>query len=160
MKQKLKASQACRIHKTMISFQNVTKIYESGREPVYALSEVSFEIEKGEFVSVVGKSGAGKTTLVKLLIGEELPTNGSVAFQGIDIPRVRPSSLQKLRRKIGVCYQNYKLLQAKTVRENLSYIMQVIGASDKSIARDIPQVLELVELTGRADNFPAELSCG
>lgn len=144
----------------MIKFQNVSKIYKSGNEPVYALSDISFEVEKGEFVSIVGKSGAGKTTIVKLLIGGEPPTKGNIFFEGVDISRARTSSLQKIRRKIGVCYQDYKLLEAKTVKENLSYIMQVIGVSDKSIARDIPQVLELVDLGARVNNFSQELSGG
>lgn len=147
-------------NKIMIKFEGVTKIYKSGNKPIYALSDISFEIERGEFTSIVGKSGAGKTTLVKLLIGEEPPTKGDILFDGIDTSRIRVSGLQKIRKRIGVVYQDYKLLQEKTVKENLSYIMQVIGVSDKSIARDIPQVLELVDLRARVNDFPQELSGG
>lgn len=144
----------------MIKFQNVTKIYKSYKKPVVALEDVSFEVGQGEFASVVGKSGAGKTTIVKLLVGQETPTRGRIFFKGLDITKLKPAALQKIRRKIGVCYQDYKLLQAKTVRENLSYIMQVIGAAESSIARDIPQVLELVNLAERSGDFPEQLSGG
>lgn len=144
----------------MLSFQNITKIYNSWRGETTALNDVSFEISEGEFVCVVGKSGAGKTTLVKLLTLEEMPTKGNISFKGVDVLGITAADFQKIRRKIGVIYQDYKLLVYKTVAENLSYIMQVIGVSDKSIERDIPRVLELVGLEEKAENFPEELSGG
>ncbi len=144
----------------MLQFQNVSKIYYSKGEPVIALEDVSFKIAKGEFVSLVGKSGAGKTTLVKLLVGEEKPTEGSIFFKRMDVTGASSSDLQKIRRKIGVVYQDYKLLFKKTVKENLSYIMQVLGVREKFIKRDIAYVLGIVGLEERAGNFPAELSGG
>jgi len=144
----------------MIKFQNVSKIYYSAQKPVIALQDVSFEIERGEFLSIVGRSGAGKTTLVRLLIGEEKPTEGKIFFKGEDVGEMDSARLQNLRRRIGVVHQDYKLLPSKTVRENVEYIMQVIGASEKDILRDVPQVLEIVGLADRQSNFPQELSGG
>ncbi len=145
----------------MIKFQNISKIYHSlKKEPLIALQNVSFEIEKGEFASVVGKSGAGKTTLIKLLIGEEKPSEGKIFFNKECIQKMKQRKLQIFRRKIGVVHQDYKLLLSKNVRENVEYVMQVIGASDKDISRDVPQVLEIVGLNHRRENFPQELSGG
>ena len=144
----------------MIEFKNVNKIYHSTKEAVAALRDISFQVNKGDFVSIVGKSGAGKTTLIKLLIGEEKPTEGEIFFKGVDIGRMGSRRVQVLRRKIGVVHQDYKLLPSKTVRENVEYIMQVIGASDRDIGRDVPQVLEIVGLAERQNNFPEELSGG
>ena len=127
---------------------------------MFALSDVSFEINQGEFVSIVGKSGAGKTTLIKLLIGEERPTGGEIFFKGEKVQNLKSKSLQMLRRKIGVIHQDYKLLFSRTVRENVEYVMQVIGVSDRDILRDVPQILEIVGLRDRQSNFPQELSGG
>ncbi len=145
----------------MINFQNVTKIYPgTDNQLVYALNDVSFEVQKGEFVCLVGKSGAGKTTIVKLLTAEHKPTKGDIFFKNVNIAALKVNSLQQIRRKIGVVHQDYKLLNDKTVKENLDFIMQVIGVSDKTIERDVPQVLELVGLEQRTDRFPQELSGG
>jgi cell division transport system ATP-binding protein len=145
----------------MISFQHITKVYHaSNSTPIVALNDVTFTIEKGEFVSIVGKSGAGKTTLIKLLIGEEKPTEGKIFFEGEEVNEMDSEEIQLLRRKIGVVYQDYKLLSSKNVRENIEYVMQVIGASKKDIERDVPQVLDIVNLTDRQENFPHELSGG
>ncbi|MCD6500941.1 ATP-binding cassette domain-containing protein [bacterium] len=144
----------------MIKFQNISKIYHSSKTPVVALKDVSFEIKQGEFVSIVGKSGAGKTTLVKLLISEEKPSRGEIFFKGKKIGEMCPADIQYLRKRIGVVHQDYKLLTSKNVKENVEYIMQVIGASDKDISRDVPQVLEMVGLLDRQTNFPEELSGG
>ncbi len=144
----------------MIRFQNVTKIYRSRGNPVVALEDVSFQIQKGEFVSIVGKSGAGKTTLIRLLIQEEQPTQGEIFFKGKSIQKMTERDVQYLRRKIGVIHQDYKLLKGKTVRENVEYVMQVIGAKDKDIQRDVPQILEIVGLGNRQESFPEELSGG
>ncbi|MCG2690144.1 ATP-binding cassette domain-containing protein [Candidatus Parcubacteria bacterium] len=144
----------------MLSFKNITKVfYCKGRE-IRALNEVSFEVKEGEFVSLVGKSGAGKTTLAKILIAEYRPTSGRVVFQGEDIHDLHPADLQKLRRKIGVVYQDYKLLCDKTVKENLEYILQILGASDESIETDVLKVLEIVGLEEKLEMFPLELSGG
>lgn len=144
----------------MVSLSSVSKIYAQSQIPVVALDGVSFNINDGEFVSVVGRSGAGKTTLVRLLLGEEKPTYGSICFGKWDIACLHPVDLQKFRQKIGVVHQDYRLLASKNVWENLSYIMEVIGVKQESIERDIPQVLEMVGLEKRETNFPSELSGG
>ncbi|MDD5146507.1 MAG: ATP-binding cassette domain-containing protein [Candidatus Pacebacteria bacterium] len=144
----------------MISFCNVVKIYNSGTRAITALDDISFAVEPGEFISLVGKSGSGKTTLIKLLVGEEKPTQGEVFFQDLRVSSASPSLLQQIRKKIGVVYQDYRLLLNKTVQENLSYIMEVIGVPKETIDNDIPQVLSIVGLDQRADNFPHELSGG
>ncbi len=109
---------------------------------------------------MVGKSGAGKTTLVRLLIGDEQPTEGKVFFKEKSVENMKGKEVLSLRQRVGVVHQDYKLLYSKTIKENVEYIMQVIGASDKDIKRDTPQVLDLVGLLGREDDFPAELSGG
>lgn len=147
----------------MIKFENITKIYPSNipqSEPTIALENISFEVKPKEFISIVGKSGAGKTTLLKLLLVEEKPTSGKVFFERQDIHEIEPEELPGLRRKIGAVFQDYKLLLSKTAYENIAYVMEVIGASDKEIARDVPKVLEIVGLADRRNNFPAELSGG
>lgn len=144
----------------MIRFENISKVYYSQGKPIVALENVSFEIKKGEFVSIVGRSGAGKTTLVRLLISEIEPTAGELFFKGKCLQKMNQKELQTLRKKIGVVHQDYKLLLSKNVKENIEYVMQVIGAPDKDISRDVPQILELVGLQERAENFPQELSGG
>ena len=118
----------------MISFQKVTKAYSPSS---IALSDVSFEVKQGEFVSLVGKSGAGKTTLLKLLLAEERPTQGNVFFEDQDVARIPSSLLPHLRRKIGTVFQDYKLLHSKTAYENIAYVMEVMGATDAEIERDV-----------------------
>ncbi len=146
----------------MISIQKVSKIYPSrfGVGQTVALDNVSFNIDEKEFVSIVGKSGAGKTTLLKLILAEECPTEGEVIFDGIDLNCLKRTHLPKLRQRIGVVFQDYKLFSSKTAYENVSYIMEVIGISEKEIKRDVPQILELVGLSSRINNFPNELSGG
>lgn len=146
----------------MIQFQKVSKIYHSRfkNEPIVALENVSFEIKPKEFVSIVGKSGAGKTTLFKLILAEEKPSQGKVFFENQDIAKIKKSKLSNLRRRIGVVFQDYKLIPNKTTFENVTYALEVIGANDQEIARDVPQVLEVVGLAERAHNFPRELSAG
>ena len=111
----------------MISFQNITKIYSPD---VIALKGVSFEIEESEFVSIVGRSGAGKTTLIKLLVREEDPNEGKIFCFGCDMSEIRQNQLCYVRRKIGIIFQDYKLLSSKTVFENMAYAMEVAGAAD------------------------------
>ena len=141
----------------MIRFQNITKIYPPG---TLALEDVSFEVKPKEFVSIVGKSGAGKTTLLKLLLAEEKPTRGRVFFDDQDIHKVKKSQLPLFRRRIGAVFQDYKLFPSKTAYENIAYVLQVIGAADLQISRDVPEVLEIVGLADKAQNFPIELSGG
>jgi cell division transport system ATP-binding protein len=145
----------------MIKFQNVTKIYETkNKQKVFALKNVSFEIKKGEFVLIVGRSGAGKTTLLKLIFAEEKPTQGKIFFEGKDITKMRNGEISKLRREIGVVFQDYKLLPTKTAFENLVYVMEVTGFSDEEMKRDVPKVLEIVGLSEKSQSFPQELSAG
>lgn len=141
----------------MIKFRNVTKIYPPN---IVALEDVSFEIEPKEFVCLVGKSGAGKTTLLKLLLEEEKPTLGEIFFADQDIQKIKSENLHELRRKIGAVFQDYKLLPSKTVYENVSYALEVIGASESEIARNTAKVLDIVGLTEKAHNFPVQLSGG
>ena len=141
----------------MIKFQNISKVYPP---TTVALDDVSFEIKENEFVSIVGRSGAGKTTLLKLILAEEKPTQGRIFFGSQDLSEIESEDLPQLRRKIGAVFQDYKLLPSKTAYENIAYIMEVIGVSDLEISRDVSQVLEIVGLTEKANNFPAELSAG
>jgi cell division transport system ATP-binding protein len=141
----------------MIKFKNVTKIYPSGPK---ALDDISFEIEPKEFVSLVGKSGAGKSTLLKMLLKEESPSSGEIFFDGEEISGIEGKGVSLLRRKIGSVFQDYKLIPTKTTYENVAYIMEVIGASDEEIKRDVIEVLDIVGLMSKANNFPAELSGG
>jgi len=147
----------------MIKFQNISKIYpanSSGLKETVALDNVSFEIKEKEFVSIIGKSGAGKTTLLKLLLVQEVPTKGRIFFEGRDINKIDSKELPLLRRKIGVVFQDYKLIFSKNVYENVAYAMEVIGASDEEVNSDVPKILEIVNLTDKAYNFPSELSAG
>ena len=148
----------------MISFQNITKKYfltnDNTKITSVALDDVSFSVDNKEFVSIVGKSGAGKTTLLKLLLAQEKPTSGDVFFEKQNINNVATKDLPELRRKIGSVFQDYKLISSKTVYENVAYIMEVIGASDEEIKRDVPKVLDIVGLNDKLGNFPAQLSGG
>lgn len=141
----------------MIKFQNVSKIYS---QKTTALDNVSFEVKEKEFVSIVGKSGSGKTTLFKLILAEEKPSNGRIFFDSREVQKMKIKELPELRRKIGAVFQDYKLLHSKTVYENIAYAMEVIGASDEEIKKDVAEVLEIVGLTNRTNNFPVELSGG
>jgi len=141
----------------MIKFDKVTKIYNSDS---VVLQDISFKIKEGEFVSIVGKSGAGKTTLTRLLLGLEEPTSGQVYFENIDIHTADLSQIQIIRRKIGVVYQDYKLLSVKTVYENVAYIMEVEGKENSEISSEVPKVLEIIGLRNKTNNFPKELSGG
>lgn len=144
----------------MIDFKNITKIYKTGSEPIVALEGISFSVEPGEFVSIVGRSGAGKTTLFKLFLAEEKPTAGNIFIDEIDVHSIGSSELPYFRRRVGVVFQDYKLLDSKTVYENVAYVMEVMGATEKEIEKDVPKVLEITGLSERACNFPEELSGG
>ena len=147
----------------MVRFQNVSKIYSKnslGSVTKVALDNVSFRVDKKEFVSIVGKSGAGKTTLLKLLLAEEKPTKGRVFFDDQDVHKIEKSKIFQLRRRIGTVFQDYKLLPTKTAYENIAYVMEVMGYDDEEINRDVSEVLKIVGLADKSNNFPAELSGG
>lgn len=141
----------------MIIFQNVTKTYSRN---LSALDKISFKIQPGEFVSIVGRSGAGKSTVVKLLVGEEKPTKGQIFFGTYEVNELKPSDLPEFRRHIGVVFQDFRLLAKKTVYENVAFALEVAGKSEREIAEYVPQVLEMVGLKEKAKSFPAELSGG
>lgn len=141
----------------MIKLQNVTKIYPPNTT---ALENASFEIKPKEFISVVGKSGAGKTTLLKLLLAEESPSQGRVFFDDQDIHKIKKSKLCYHRRKIGTVFQDYRLLPFKTVYENVAFVLEVTGMKDLDINSQVLEVLEIVGLSEKANNFPVELSQG
>ncbi|MEN9921605.1 MAG: hypothetical protein RLZZ517_583 [Candidatus Parcubacteria bacterium] len=141
----------------MIYFDNVTKIYD---DDTVALSDINLKIAPHEFVSIVGHSGAGKSTLLKLILAEELPTEGSVFFESEDIHMMHPSDITQLRQKIGSIFQDFRLIPNKTVYENIAFAMEVAGRSDEEIAEDVPYVLQLVDLEKKASSFPTQLSGG
>ncbi|MCX6722236.1 MAG: ATP-binding cassette domain-containing protein [Candidatus Staskawiczbacteria bacterium] len=145
----------------MIKFDKITKIYPGPEgAPEVVLQDVSFEIKEGEFVSIVGKSGAGKTTLVQLILGLESPDSGEVYFGDIKLNDANSSEIQAIRRKIGVIHQDYKLLPKKTVYENVAYVMQVEGKNNEEIENEVPKVLEIIGLGRKFNSFPDELSGG
>lgn len=141
----------------MIIFQNVTKTYNHG---TIALDKVSFKIQPNEFVSVVGRSGAGKSTIIKLLIGEEQPTKGQVFFGPYEVNKLKSSEMPEFRRHIGVIFQDFRLLMKKTAFENVAFALEVEGRTQSEINELVPQVLEMVGLREKAHNFPTELSGG
>ena len=143
----------------MIIFQNVSKIYTNHKDTI-ALDDVSFEIKRKEFVSVVGKSGAGKSTITKMLIGEEKPSKGRVVFGDFDISKLKPKELPRLRRHIGVIFQDFRLLANKTSYENVAFALEVAGRSQAEINEFVPQALKMVGLEDKMSNFPKELSGG
>ena len=140
----------------MIYFNNVSKAYKDAT----ALDDVTFAVETGEFVSVVGHSGAGKTTLVKMILAEENPTDGTVFFESVNVHKLKSSDLTKLRQRIGVVFQDYKLLSNKTAYENIAFAMEAVGKTEEEIKSDVPHVLELVDLSHRTMHFPGEMSGG
>jgi len=144
----------------MIAFQNVTKSYTGNGNKITALDDVTFKINPKEFVSLVGRSGAGKSTIVKLLIGEEKPDKGRIIFGSYDVNKLEPKELPELRRHIGVVFQDFKLLPNKTAYENVTFALEVAGRPDKEIKEFTPKILELVGLKERMENFPKELSGG
>lgn len=141
----------------MIFFDKVSKIYSPTS---IALEEVNLAIEAKEFVSLVGQSGAGKTTLLKLIFAEEKPTSGKVFFESLDVHSLHKKDLVLLRRKIGTIFEDFRLLPNKTAYENIAFAMEASGKTPEEIERDVPQVLELVNLVDRSWHFPNELSRG
>ena len=141
----------------MIYFDKVSKIYS---DDSVALRDVTFTVEPQEFVSIVGHSGAGKTTLIKMLLAEERPTEGRVFLESVDVSSLHRDALNTLRRKIGIVFQDFRLLPHKNVYENISFAMEAAGRDDDEIESDVPHVLDLVDLSKKMWNFPNELSGG
>ena len=141
----------------MIYFDKVSKIYP---DESVALEEVTFTVEPKEFITIVGHSGAGKSTLLKMLIAEEFPTTGNVFFESANIHRLRRKDMNKLRRRIGTVFQDFRLIPNKTAFENIAFAMEAAGRTDAEIQADVPHVLELVDLGHKMWSFPHELSGG
>lgn len=141
----------------VIYFNNVSKVYNKDS---VALDDVTLTIPAGEFVSIVGHSGAGKTTLVKMILADDIPTEGTVFFESTNVFKLNNKELTKLRRRIGVVFQDFKLLLNKTAYENIAFAMEAVGKTNEEIESDVPHVLELVDLGHKKDHFPGEMSGG
>ncbi|HZH93034.1 MAG TPA: cell division ATP-binding protein FtsE [Tissierellaceae bacterium] len=141
----------------MIKMVNISKEYRNG---VTALYDINMEIDKGEFVFLVGSSGAGKSTLIKLLLKEEGISRGRMYLDGMDITRVPNRRIPYIRRKVGVVFQDFRLLPNKTVYENVAFAMEIIGAKPREIRRRVPLILSMVDLSRKASSFPDQLSGG
>jgi cell division transport system ATP-binding protein len=141
----------------LVQFYNVSKIYPNG---VKALDDISLKIDRGEFLFLMGPSGAGKSTLVKMLFREELPTRGQIFLASRSIVRMKRGDVPRLRRNIGIVFQDFKLLENKTVYENIAFAMEVVGASSKEIKERVTEVINMVGLRGKEKSFPGELSGG
>ena len=141
----------------MIEFRNVSKKYDTGTE---AIHNISFKINKGEFAFLVGSSGSGKSTIIKLILKEEEPTSGNIIINGKDTTFLKPSRVPFLRRSMGIVFQDFRLLPDKTVYENVAFAMYVVKATPKHIRRQVPMVLSLVGLANKAKVYPNELSGG
>ncbi len=140
----------------MIAFHNVSKSYNGQ----LVLDDISFKISPGEFVSIVGRSGAGKSTIIKLLIGEEKPVKGRVLFGTHEVNKLNPKELPALRHQVGIVFQDFKLLPTKTAYENVAFALEVEGRPQPEIEELVPQMLDLVGLADKQNNFPHELSGG
>lgn len=140
----------------MIAFNNVSKIYNDNT----ALQDINFKVNPGEFVSIIGKSGAGKSTIVKLIIAEEKPSRGRVLVGSYEVNRLKPYELPQLRRQIGTIFQDFKLLPTKTAYENVAFALEVEGRAEHEIENLVPQMLDMVGLADKANHFPNQLSGG
>lgn len=141
----------------MIAFQSVSKIYNSHST---ALEDINFKVAPGEFISLVGRSGAGKSTIIKLLIGEEKPSRGRIFFGQYEVNKLNDNELPAFRRHIGIVFQDFRLLVAKNAYENVAFALEVAGRPQREIAELVPQVLDMVGLSDKMKNFPHELSGG
>lgn len=141
----------------MIEFRNVSKVYATG---THALNKASLTIDKGEFVFIVGSSGAGKSTFLKLIMREEVPTSGSIIVNGMQLDKMKRRHVPKLRRTMGIVFQDFRLIDKMTVYDNVAFAMRAIGASSRAIKKRVPYILELVGLEQKADRYPSELSGG
>ena len=142
----------------MVEMRNVRKIYETSN--TVALDGIDFSVEDGEFVFLVGSSGSGKSTLIKLITGEIRPTSGKVIVNDYDMAKIRRGKLPKMRRTLGVIFQDFRLIENMTVYDNVAFAMRVVGARNRDIRKRVPYVLELVGLEGRERRLPNELSGG
>ncbi|MDP9093728.1 MAG: cell division ATP-binding protein FtsE [Actinomycetota bacterium] len=142
----------------MIRLENISKVYPAGARP--ALDDVSLGIDKGEFVFLIGSSGSGKSTVLRLLLREELPTAGTVTVDGRNLGKMPSRKVPDLRRRIGCVFQDFRLLPKKNVYENVAFALEVINKSPKAIRRTVPEVLDLVGLEGKSQRMPNELSGG
>jgi len=142
----------------MIHFENVSKEYGGGEYA--ALRDITFKIEPKEFVSIVGKSGAGKSTIIRLLIGEEKPTKGKIVFGEYEVNTLRPKELPEMRRQVGVIFQDFRLLPTKNAYENVAFALEVAGVPERDIDDMVREALDLVGLSDKADNFVHQLSGG
>ena len=140
-----------------IRFNNVTKQYKNG---VVAIYDLNLSIEKGDFCFIIGGSGSGKSTLIKMLYREEKPTRGEIIIGGLKVNKLRNANVYKLRRKLGIVFQDYRLLPKLTVYENVAFAMEVIGAPKKIARTQTLKALELVGLKGKVHNYPNQLSGG
>lgn len=141
----------------LVQFYNVSKIYPNG---VKALDDISLKIDRGEFLFLMGQSGAGKSTLIKMLFREELPTRGQIFVASRSIVRMKRSDVPKLRRNMGIVFQDFKLLEMRTVAENVAFAMEVTGASRREMNTRVPEVIKMVGLQGKEDSLPSQLSGG
>lgn len=141
----------------LISIQNCYKVYKNG---VTAIADLSLEMDKGEFVFIIGPTGCGKSTLIKMLYREERPTKGKINVGGIDVAKLRNSKVYKLRRKLGIVFQDFKLLPKLTVYENVAFALESIGLKDQDIRSKVLEALEKVGLKDRSRSYPRELSGG
>ena len=142
----------------MILLDRVSKTYSKSRNP--SLDRISLHIEQNEFVIVVGQSGAGKTTLMRLLTREERQTSGKIIVGGIDYDKLKDSEIPLLRRKIGTVFQDFKLLPNKNVYENIAFALEIVGMGNREIKHTVPKVLDIVNLSGKENSMPLELSGG
>ena len=141
----------------LIEFRNVSKVYNNGTE---ALHNINLKVEKGEFVFIVGSSGAGKSTFLKLITCEERPNEGQVLIDGQDISHIRKGKIPYVRRKMGLVFQDFRLIDHMTVYDNVAFAMRVVGASPKAIKKRVPYILGLVGLQHKAKHYPTEMSGG
>ena len=142
----------------MVKFENVSMVYPGGEQK--AIDDMSFTIEDGEFVFLVGPSGSGKTSIIKLITGEVEANAGELRVNGFDLRRIRRSKIPAMRRTIGVIFQDFRLIEDKTIYDNVAFAMHVVGATNKDIRRRVPYVLDLVGLSGREKRYPREVSGG
>ena len=141
----------------LVQFYNVTKVYSNG---VKALNDVSLKIDRGEFVFLMGPSGAGKSTFIKMLFREEIPSQGQIFISSRSIVRMKRSEIPQLRRSMGVVFQDFKLLENKTVAENIAFALKVVGTRNKDIGPRTAEVIQMVGLKGKEKSFPGQLSGG
>jgi cell division transport system ATP-binding protein len=142
----------------VIRLESVTKLYKTSTRP--ALDRVSMSVEKGEFVFLIGPSGSGKSTFLRLLLREDVPTKGDIYVSDMNVAKIPRRRVPRLRQRIGCVFQDFRLLPNKTVGENVAFALEVIGKSRNTVSKVVPEVLDLVGLTGKADRMPHELSGG